>query len=674
MVSEALRREDGSASTLNWELADPSLLLQLTVDESPKLQEQYGAALRRHPCDAEHPWDLVLGFDVFIPGDKFNFANARKSMCAYFNFANLGALALSQGSTWLVPIAVRHEFCVEAQGGWSAMLALFLRRLFLSALGLATAGVPVTINGVIAVIFARLHVLISDGDGLRLAFCWRGAGSIKPCLRHFNVLSKGSDLSGRLEGYVEITCDDPEKFRATTTDQFHKSVDMVAAVHRRLQADPRLKGLHDKIVMKEGFNYCESGLPYDTVLRNAGVDVFKAIRLDWMHSALQDGSLTICCHLFLVSCGIIGLGYEDVEKFFQLDWQFPKCFSSKGKQLYRIFCSYRANREGEHDKMRANASELLGMYTLFRFWAQTEVGDRPEVQAQRAAFDAACTVIDIIQMAKKHLIGMKVASKKLSRAVANHLRLHKAAYGLAHIKPKHHWMFDVAEQMWLDDMLHDQFIIERLHLIVRPHADRARNTRRYEYTVLSGVLNAQLGRLKELRSGCCLLDVTTVKIDGFDDAELGDNMHVMGMHISVGDLVFHRDVVGEVLGCVNELGALLAIVEQFELVIAISSTSGRWRRTGRLRVWRALALEQDGHFSDLRNRAYACTDARKCMRAHSIAKGIAWVECATDLLRVYKHPNIAPRGAMRISLSLSLPLPLYLERERETEREREREV
>jgi len=40
-------------------------------------------------------------------------------------------------------------------------------------------------------------------------------------------------------------------------------------------------------------------------------------------------------------------------------------------------------------------------------------------------------------------------------------------------------------------------------------------------------------------------------------------------------------------------------------------------------------------------------------------------------LRVYKHPNIAPRGAMRISLSLSLPLPLYLERERETERERE---
>ena len=306
--------------------------------------------------------------------------------------------------------------------------------------------------------------------------------------------------------------------------------------------------------------------------------------------------------------------------------------------------------------MRANASELLGMYTLFRFWAQTEVGDRPEVQAQRAAFDAACTVIDIIQMAKKQLIGMKAASKKLSRAVANHLRLHKAAYGLAHIKPKHHWMFDVAEQMWLDDMLHDQFIIERLHLIVRPHAERAQNTRRYEYTVLSGVLNAQLGRLKELRSGCCLLDVTTVKIDGFDDAELGDNMHVMGMHISVGDLVFHRDVVGEVLGCVNELGALLAIVEQFELVIAISSTSGRWRRTGRLRVWRALALEQDGHFSDLRNRAYACTDARKCMRAHSIAKGIAWVECATDLLRVYKHPNIAPRGAMRISLSLSLSL------------------
>ena len=140
-------------------------------------------------------------------------------MCLYFNFVNLGAHALSQAATWFVPIAVRHEMCVAAEGGWSRMLAMFLRRLFLDATGFATAGLPLMIHGAPVLVFARLGVCISDGDGLRLAYCWKGASSLHPCLRHFNVLKKNSDLAGRVRGYCEITEDDPSKFQCTSVEK-----------------------------------------------------------------------------------------------------------------------------------------------------------------------------------------------------------------------------------------------------------------------------------------------------------------------------------------------------------------------------------------------------------------------------------------------------------------------
>jgi len=36
----------------------------------------------------------------------------------------------------------------------------------------------------------RLSILLTDGDGFRLAFDWRGGASLKPCFKHDNVLKK----------------------------------------------------------------------------------------------------------------------------------------------------------------------------------------------------------------------------------------------------------------------------------------------------------------------------------------------------------------------------------------------------------------------------------------------------------------------------------------------------
>jgi len=582
-----------SDSTVDWEFADPALLIPLTLSKSKSLQDQYARALREHPCSPQQPWGLIVGFDEFVPGDKLNASqNSKKCMDLYINFCELGHFALSQAATWFVPIAVRHSLCNEVRGGWSYMLAVFLRRIMLGASGLATAGISVQINNSPVVIYANLRILISDGDGLRLAYSWRGAASIKPCLRHSNVLKKGSGLANRCSGFVEITEDSYELFDSLKTDELRSSVDKVAAAHRMRAAGNMTAKLHELVLKTEGFNYCHGGLVFDMTLRQHGIDVFQAARFDWVHSMLQDGALTIEIHLFISACSIVGKGYADVQVFFKLPWVFPQYQKSKAVNLHRIFSTHRRNSDGVMDKLRAAASELIGMYSLLRHWAESEIGSRAELASEFASLRAGCKVMDIILLAKKQVLPMKQAAAALRKALKVWFQLHKSAYGEQHFKPKHHWLFDVAEQFDMDDEVFDQLIIERLHLAVKEHGERVDNKTRFERSVLSGVLNSQIGALKHLRKGCCLTDKTVLPLPGYEHAYLADNMDMLGMHISVGDLVMHQNIIGQVCGCVDELGTMYAIVEPMELLSSGAYYRGRWRKTAELRLWKAAEVEQ----------------------------------------------------------------------------------
>jgi hypothetical protein len=70
------------------------------------------------------------------------------------------------------------------------VLADFLERCFFGPTGFLTSGAAITCGEDQFVLFADIGVLMSDGDGLRKAFAWRGAASMKPCFRHANVLKK----------------------------------------------------------------------------------------------------------------------------------------------------------------------------------------------------------------------------------------------------------------------------------------------------------------------------------------------------------------------------------------------------------------------------------------------------------------------------------------------------
>ena len=296
---DAPAAKDGSP--LKWNLAKPCLLIQHVLKESPELQECYAEALRDDPCSADRPWKVVIGFDEFVPGKFQHGEQPKKMMCLYFNFLNLGQHIIAQGSSWWVPVVVRHDFCKQVDGGWSCMLAMFCRELFLSTEGLLTSGVPVIINNSYVLLHGDLYIMMSDGEGLQRGYCWKGASSLKPCIRHYNVLMKGSDLATRCANNVEITCDDPTKFKVATMVDYKRDMEALAEAFRIWKAGGMTKELYESIEKAAGFTFHSRGLPW--ALSPDELDVWTPIRKDWVHTALQDGAMSKEMHLMVDATG-----------------------------------------------------------------------------------------------------------------------------------------------------------------------------------------------------------------------------------------------------------------------------------------------------------------------------------------------------------------------------------
>jgi hypothetical protein len=257
-------------SHLDWEFADPNRLLAEAVDHSPGLAAMVSDAVRRSPPSMARPWSLIVGFDEFVPGNKLSTDNRRKAMVLSFTFRELGMAAMSSAIAWHTPVVVRTQIIGQVAGGWSHLLALYLQKQLLGPSGLATAGVPLMLNGQVVLMFAKLTNLLSDGDGLRQAFNWKGASGTKPCFKHFNVFNKNTDLAARHPGYVEIGCHDVDAFRSWSPAQLSKMVDLLRAADARVTARTMTIGQFKDLQITLGLNYNPLGLLADVSTSETG--------------------------------------------------------------------------------------------------------------------------------------------------------------------------------------------------------------------------------------------------------------------------------------------------------------------------------------------------------------------------------------------------------------------
>lgn len=100
-----------------------------------------------------------------------------------------------------------------------------------------------------------------------------------------------------------------------------------------------------KVEQATGMNHNPRGFVADERLRGV-VDPIATLTLDWVHSALQTGTLTVEMTEMMRCLAPLGIRHADVKAFLSdSGWCFPGAYQRKGRELWRVFDSHRASSE-----------------------------------------------------------------------------------------------------------------------------------------------------------------------------------------------------------------------------------------------------------------------------------------------------------------------------------------
>jgi hypothetical protein len=572
-----------------WEYCDPALLLCSLVEARPDVQALYSSALATSPPSLDSPWHLAVAWDEFVPGNKLKVDNRRKTLVLSFTFLELGPHAVTCSDGWVTPVCLRSSAIERVNGGLPRVLAQYLLHQLFGPSGLSSSGVPLKIGDKVVLLFARVSNLLSDGEGLKKGLDWKGFAGLKPCLKHFNVFKKDSDLAGRREGYVEITCFDPSKFRSWSSQEFNQAVDLITAAGGRVEEGTMTQTRFNELEQMLGLNYNPFGLTSNLELRS-NFCCLDVLTYDWVHCMLQEGVFNHEVQAFLKCAEPFGVNREAIRLWLKDDsWRFPCASKDKFKALHRIFDTARSS-DKDPDRLRGNCSEMLGVYTLIRHYFDLHVPVVDDLRLAKLSFDAVCRVIDCLLTAKRLGGDPMVQATQLRAALSHHLECHQAAYGVEHIKPKHHWMLDVPPQVVRDGLVLDTFVIERRHLLVKAVADHIDNTAHFERNVLSSVLTC-LFHQGVSRLGHGLIGRTEPWAE-FPGAYVAGRTQVGGLEVAAGDFVFRGDFGGFVLGCAFQHGSFFAIVEVWLPSGLLVGCSRVYTSANNSEVWHAAELQQ----------------------------------------------------------------------------------
>ena len=221
------------------------------------------------------------------------------------------------------------------------------------------------------------------------------------------------------------------------------------------------------------------------------------------------------------------------------------------------------------NRVKANMTELLGVYGLIRHWVETRC-DYGSLEQEKKSFLSACEIIDILLAAKRGYMQLPVAAERLRSALARHIANFVSAYGRRHVKPKMHWLWDVADQLNKFLLLLDALVIERIHLHVKKIAVSIKNTSVFERSVLSAVTTDHFKRLKSLRIGSALCGPQEMLAPG---VAMSNAAQVFSLRIKIGDMVFRPSSLGYVVACIEMLGVVSILVDVLSEVRQLSQHS-----------------------------------------------------------------------------------------------------
>ena len=154
-------------------------------------------------------------------------------------------------------------------------------------------------------------------------------------------------------------------------------------------------------------------------------------------------------------------------------------------------------------------------------------------------------------------------------------------------KPKHHWAFDIFDQLETDDQVVDSLTLERLHLRIRSVADACATLRDFERDALAGVINNHAQKCNTC-VGLTAAAGRFADFPGVAGAQITDWVDVAGARFHVGDVVlFGSELVGFVVACAFQEDKLYLAVDELRKDERSSPEACICAPAGRRSIWEA---------------------------------------------------------------------------------------
>ena len=433
----------------------PLPMLSVAAEHSPKFGEYLRNAYDREACTAEHPWHIIIYSDEIVCGNPLAHKQGRKIEAVYWSLQELGPTALADELCWFEAAALRTQLAKGLLGGMSQVLLLILNCFFGATGPDIRRGAMVTAQCKAMMIFASFGSLIADIPALSAVIGCKGASGTKPCPLCKNVVGTRSALAVGNAEFVPITCTD------TSRIQLHSdsSVDKVLKYLRRRCAALNQTDFAALTTM-HGFN----NLPINLFVDNDfGARAVSGLMFDWMHVFMVNGCFNVEAFLLLKKAGC--------QRFAAYLDHFTVTRSSPKVAYLCSDAKWTSCVAAKHFK--CTASEGLTLYPILRHWCLAILIAAGACLAEAHSFVALATVLDLLLASRN---GIEVAPQRLHDALLDWLNKHVAAYGVAFMKPKHHYSLHLPSVLRRVLYLCACWVHERHHRVVKRFVRNITNT------------------------------------------------------------------------------------------------------------------------------------------------------------------------------------------------------
>lgn len=553
-------------------MADLRKLLPHIVEKCPNYAALIQAQLNNQPnlC-----FDLILYNDEATGGNLLQPDSKKKASLWYVAFKDI---------SWLWSEAVWHPLCVvqhsdfdKIEGNFSAIVRQIVTNLLNQDLHL---GVPVVLPSGHYLLRCALRFMISDLDSIRAAMSLKGSSAIRCCCFCRNAIKKNCGLEEFSDYFVDISSHDFEAFDDQTDADIWTAVDEL----------DRQKPILSKAALKKkeiasGFNHNPDGLLLSRAAREALPP--SAFLLDSMHIYWSNGICSWEVNAIYEMWESTNTG--DLDSFLQLEWNtsaMEHCTTSWRRSL-----GHSSNFEG--NSYKGSSSNLQAFLPLFHYFLDGCFRDgrfKPQLESLRA--------LQRITMELRQLVKQTVFSTDyLQQLQKEHQKKVLEAYGMQHMKPKHHARYHLAKQLERFQCYVDCFAMGKKHKVYKSHiglhrfdpfASGERNKNgEFSFLVIQQIWQHHVKALSTFNfldtlQGPCHDDANLALLLGVEHVKVAAKLQFGGRQIAGGQVLLgaHPGIVEKAVQCGSNFYLFMKVLK----MDTTSEFHSTWKEEGRAKL------------------------------------------------------------------------------------------